>query len=821
MAKVENKTGNTVNDDAKRVDVEVKDVSARDLLNSLESISERMKNSKIEGLVSEVSTSLSSKVFLKSLEVKLDRVGEAAEGIEKSAELIVEGLFSSTKYSGYQEKIKEKRGNTFITNLFERQSSKAKKLNNELLDELGESRVESKKALGRLTDSVSLVALGKIIANGNAGILGILGDQLEQTYEIRDTLGVNSKEWKVIEKELSSSARVLDKFGSRFSQSDFLKAYNAAIQAGARGDLATDLVPVFAKIEKVSGSMDAGVAAMMKEIYSLDGGASIVQAISDSGAALRKEWGVTSENMYGPISDIYKTILLYSKGNEGKAMSQLQGFSAQMSMADVDPSAAMTMIQKLTTARPTDEGYSDLASVVHMFLKRDIASVQRDLQSGDYLKVGNEILKGLSQVSSSDRYLYDAFGIEEGMWIDIQNNYGKVEASLKAIESTLTTSAGAEEKFLDSMTLNPFESFVNTISKQPWLKTILKTMEALDLNTGNLLETIGWMHFLGFDKMLGSAVAKIGSLFGATQLATGLKGAVKAGVFEGFKAIFTGAAVTATLAGGLGVVLKEYYSGGEVSKDKYWTSKRGEGGSYRDAYTSGSTVLNNMQRYFGDVAGTASYDPEMAISSTGRSAKLFNDSYPVTSPYGMRTHPITGIKKMHKGVDLGTPQGTPLMSNIEGKVVASGIDPDGDYSRGNYLTLSDGSMLYDFFHLSSRGVFAGQTIKKGQRIGATGGAAGVPGSGASTGPHLHFQVTDLKSGSTVDPMPYVNGNPIYGTGVSSTGSVTNTGSVKTDNTLVSAVRGELFKMGKVLGMGGGKSELRYPNPTPASVMQYI
>jgi len=102
----------------------------------------------------------------------------------------------------------------------------------------------------------------------------------------------------------------------------------------------------------------------------------------------------------------------------------------------------------------------------------------------------------------------------------------------------------------------------------------------------------------------------------------------------------------------------------------------------------------------------------------------------ITSPYGMRKHPITGTVKMHTGVDIGAPQGSPVVSVKDGSVVFAG--DMGGY--GNAIMIEHGDCRTLYGHLSRIYVKAGEKVKAGQKIGAVGS------TGLSTGPHLHFEV---------------------------------------------------------------------------------
>ena len=116
----------------------------------------------------------------------------------------------------------------------------------------------------------------------------------------------------------------------------------------------------------------------------------------------------------------------------------------------------------------------------------------------------------------------------------------------------------------------------------------------------------------------------------------------------------------------------------------------------------------------------------------------------LTSPYGYRTHPVTGKWKFHNGVDLANSKGTPIRAARSGKVTVATYG--GTY--GYYVTINHGdgySSLYA--HMTHYIVSKGDTVSKGQVIGYMGS------TGRSTGPHLHFSI--FYNGSTVNPMNYI------------------------------------------------------------------
>ncbi len=116
----------------------------------------------------------------------------------------------------------------------------------------------------------------------------------------------------------------------------------------------------------------------------------------------------------------------------------------------------------------------------------------------------------------------------------------------------------------------------------------------------------------------------------------------------------------------------------------------------------------------------------------------------ITSPYGMRFHPILKTRKMHTGVDIGAPMSATIVAADSGKIIHAGWM--GGY--GQVLVVDHGNGISTLYaHQSAFLVSNGQTVNRGDPIGKVGS------TGWSTGPHLHFEVRI--NGSYTDPMPYI------------------------------------------------------------------
>ncbi len=117
----------------------------------------------------------------------------------------------------------------------------------------------------------------------------------------------------------------------------------------------------------------------------------------------------------------------------------------------------------------------------------------------------------------------------------------------------------------------------------------------------------------------------------------------------------------------------------------------------------------------------------------------------VTSPFGNRTSPFSGILKFHEGMDIAAQTGTPVVAPADGVVVKAGFST----GYGNMVEISHGYGIKTLFaHNSRLNVKAGQRVKRGDVISYVGD------SGSSTGPHLHYEVR--MNGLPVNPVRYLN-----------------------------------------------------------------
>jgi murein DD-endopeptidase MepM/ murein hydrolase activator NlpD len=122
--------------------------------------------------------------------------------------------------------------------------------------------------------------------------------------------------------------------------------------------------------------------------------------------------------------------------------------------------------------------------------------------------------------------------------------------------------------------------------------------------------------------------------------------------------------------------------------------------------------------------------------------------YPVkgrlTSSYGWRISPISGVRSFHAAIDLAAPMKTQVKAAMSGRVASVGYNA----VYGRFMILSHANGFQTMYaHLNSTAVSEGATVRQGAKIGEVGT------SGQSTGPHLHFSV--YRNGRAVNPLEYL------------------------------------------------------------------
>lgn len=130
----------------------------------------------------------------------------------------------------------------------------------------------------------------------------------------------------------------------------------------------------------------------------------------------------------------------------------------------------------------------------------------------------------------------------------------------------------------------------------------------------------------------------------------------------------------------------------------------------------------------------------------------YNGNFRISSKYGMRTHPKTKRWKMHTGIDIAMPKGTPLIATGNGRVIKIKWNSGG---YGWYVDVShdrENKVVVRYAHLKKIKVRVGDYVSKGDVIALSGN------TGLSTGPHLHAELR--LNGIHVNPMDFAPFNAI-------------------------------------------------------------
>lgn len=149
----------------------------------------------------------------------------------------------------------------------------------------------------------------------------------------------------------------------------------------------------------------------------------------------------------------------------------------------------------------------------------------------------------------------------------------------------------------------------------------------------------------------------------------------------------------------------------------------------------GDAGLATTGTVFGTDSASTSFDGSAVFPLSG---------YSVGSAFGLRNDPIEGDVRMHKGVDIAAPQGTPIVAAGAGEVTWAG--PRGTY--GNLVVVAhDDATETRYAHQARVLVEPGDRVARGQIIGEVGS------TGKSTGPHLHFETR--VNGEAIDPVTWL------------------------------------------------------------------
>lgn len=121
----------------------------------------------------------------------------------------------------------------------------------------------------------------------------------------------------------------------------------------------------------------------------------------------------------------------------------------------------------------------------------------------------------------------------------------------------------------------------------------------------------------------------------------------------------------------------------------------------------------------------------------------------LSSPYGMRFHPVQHTWKLHAGQDFSAARGAPIYAAADGIVVKAGYAGAGTNGLNWVVIDHGGGVLTRYLHSDADGIF----VKVGQQVTAGQQIATVGNSGYTTGPHLHFEVS--VGGNTIEPMAFL------------------------------------------------------------------
>ena len=183
----------------------------------------------------------------------------------------------------------------------------------------------------------------------------------------------------------------------------------------------------------------------------------------------------------------------------------------------------------------------------------------------------------------------------------------------------------------------------------------------------------------------------------------------------------------------------------------------------------GETELNNVEQLQADYP----YILETGVkTSQGRFPLPLNGT--ITSDYGMRVHPITGLYSKHTGIDISGKHRDNVIAIYDGVVTIAEVQRGFGNSveikheiityetvtdkAGNKKTIKHTEVFYSFYaHLSRIDVVEGMKVRQGNVIGIEGGDPKKdPNAGSSTGHHLHFEIRKKSGyGNDVNPKPYI------------------------------------------------------------------
>lgn len=183
-----------------------------------------------------------------------------------------------------------------------------------------------------------------------------------------------------------------------------------------------------------------------------------------------------------------------------------------------------------------------------------------------------------------------------------------------------------------------------------------------------------------------------------------------------------------------------------------WSVARADEG-WRPMEDRGSPTQNHMDHVHLSLTGSGSTQASGCKDTAGRVGDVVQSGWaapakgPITSTYGPRVNPITGVSGFHSGIDIGAACDAPIYAANNGTVVVAGSSN----GYGNLIEIDHGSGVHTRYgHMYNDGVLVnvGDHVTAGQQIGKVGS------NGNSTGCHLHFEV--LMNGQQVDPKAFLD-----------------------------------------------------------------
>ena len=162
-------------------------------------------------------------------------------------------------------------------------------------------------------------------------------------------------------------------------------------------------------------------------------------------------------------------------------------------------------------------------------------------------------------------------------------------------------------------------------------------------------------------------------------------------------------------------------------------------------------LYQEIENYRKEIESVEAEIKEIALKNLGQKYIGGNFIWPtpgyttITSQFGMRTHPITGIYKLHSGTDIGAPYGANFLAANDGVVVKAGYNN----AYGNMVMIDHGGGVITLYaHGSSIEVSEGDIVKQGQTV------LKVGMTGYATGPHAHFEIRI--NGQYLNPLDYIS-----------------------------------------------------------------